>query len=51
MSTMQAMLIDGYGKQPLRQAEVPVPDIGAQEVLVEIHAASVNPIDFKIRDG
>ncbi|MCM3768991.1 NADP-dependent oxidoreductase [Priestia aryabhattai] len=27
------------------------PEIGEYEVLAEIHAASINPVDFKIRDG
>jgi alcohol dehydrogenase len=31
--------------------EVPTPEINEYEVLTEIHAASINPIDFKIRDG
>ncbi|TXK74530.1 NADP-dependent oxidoreductase [Paenibacillus sp. N3.4] len=49
---MKAMVIDRYGKKmPLRLAELPVPEVGEQDVLVEIHAASLNPIDFKIRDG
>ncbi|MBD8074427.1 NADP-dependent oxidoreductase [Bacillus thuringiensis] len=48
---MKAMIIDRYGKVPMRMAEVPTPEINGYEVLVEIHAASINPIDFKIRDG
>ncbi|MGN7402396.1 NADP-dependent oxidoreductase [Cytobacillus praedii] len=48
---MKAMVIDKYGKVPLRLAEIPTPEIGENEVLAEIHAASVNPVDFKIRDG
>ncbi|MED3572780.1 NADP-dependent oxidoreductase [Cytobacillus praedii] len=48
---MKAMVIDRYGKVPLRLAEIPTPEIGENEVLAEIHAASVNPVDFKIRDG
>lgn len=52
MTTMKAMLIERYGKQqPLRLADVPVPAVGEHEILAEIHAASVNPVDFKIRDG
>ena len=31
--------------------EMPVPRIGAREVLVEVRATSVNPIDWKIRRG
>lgn len=45
------MVIDGYGKAPMRLAEISLPEIGEYEVLAEIHAASINPIDFKIRDG
>ncbi|MEA0562700.1 NADP-dependent oxidoreductase [Lysinibacillus irui] len=48
---MKAMLIDRYGKAPMRLAEMPTPEINEYEVLAEIHAASINPIDFKIRDG
>lgn len=47
---MKAMIIDKYGKVPMRMAEVPTPEINEYEVLAEIHAASINPIDFKIRD-
>ncbi len=45
------MVIDRYGNVPMRLAEMPTPEIGEYEVLAEIHAASINPIDFKIRDG
>ncbi|ALQ69081.1 NADP-dependent oxidoreductase [Bacillus thuringiensis] len=48
---MKAMIIDKYGEVPMRMAEVPTPEINEYEVLAEIHAASINPIDFKIRDG
>ncbi|WP_042349881.1 NADP-dependent oxidoreductase [Bacillus massiliigorillae] len=48
---MQAMVIDKYGKFPMRLAEVPIPEIEEHEVLAEIHAASINPVDYKIRDG
>ncbi|MES5893280.1 zinc-binding dehydrogenase [Bacillus cereus group sp. RP43] len=48
---MKAMIIDKYGKVPMRMAAVPTPEINEYEVLAEIHAASINPIDFKIRDG
>lgn len=48
---MRAMVIDRYGKVPMRLAEMPTPEVGEYEVLAEIHAASINPVDFKIRDG
>ncbi|WP_040203359.1 NADP-dependent oxidoreductase [Neobacillus jeddahensis] len=48
---MKAMVIDQYGKVPIRLAEMPTPEMGEYEVLAEIHAASINPVDFKIRDG
>ena len=49
---MKAMVIDRYGKNvPLRQAEAAIPKVGEKDILVEIFAASINPIDFKIRDG
>jgi alcohol dehydrogenase len=48
---MKAMVIDRYGEAPMRLAEMPTPVLGEYEVLAEIHAASINPVDFKIRDG
>ncbi|MFI9747564.1 NADP-dependent oxidoreductase [Streptomyces sp. NPDC052494] len=49
---MKAYLIEKYGDQSaVRAAELPDPKPGADDVLVKIHAASVNPLDFKIRDG
>jgi NADPH:quinone reductase and related Zn-dependent oxidoreductases len=49
---MKAIVIKKYGKNvPLMMTEQPMPDIGEHDVLVEIHAASLNPIDFKIKEG
>jgi len=49
---MKAFLVDRYGKSGnTRIGEAPVPAVGEQDVLVQVHAASVNPVDFKIRDG
>lgn len=48
---MKAFIIDRYGRDTVRLAEMPKPQPGAGDVLVQIHAASVNPVDFKIRDG
>jgi len=49
---MKAFVVDRYGKNAgLRLAEVPVPGLRPNDVLVEVHAAGVNPLDSKIRDG
>lgn len=48
---MKAMGISRYHQDELETFTMPVPDIEDDEVLVEVRAASVNPVDFKIRDG
>lgn len=49
---MKAFIVDRYNKTgALRLGEVPEPDLGEDDVLVEIHAASVNLLDSKIRNG
>ena len=48
---MKAMGILRYHQDELETFTVPVPAISDDEVLVQVHAASVNPVDFKIRDG
>lgn len=48
---MQAMVIHKYGKHPVQQETMPVPSMNPYEVRVKIKAASINPIDYKIRDG
>jgi NADPH:quinone reductase-like Zn-dependent oxidoreductase len=49
---MKAFVVERYGDSDgTRIAEVPEPTPGAGEVLVRIHAASLNPIDFKTREG
>ncbi|MES2719303.1 MAG: NADP-dependent oxidoreductase [Pseudomonadota bacterium] len=49
---MKAFVIHRYGKSvALQAAEMPEPTLAEQDVLVRIHAASVNPLDAKIRDG
>jgi NADPH:quinone reductase-like Zn-dependent oxidoreductase len=48
---MRAFLIDRYGKQPGHIAEVPEPEPGINDVLVKVHASSVNLLDSKIRKG
>jgi len=47
-----AAFIDGYGRdQILKVRDFPPPKPGLSDILVKVHAASVNPIDFKLRDG
>lgn len=49
---MKAFVVDKYQKKgALRLAELPEPAMGADDVIVEIHAAGVNLLDSKIRDG
>lgn len=49
---MKAFIVDKYRKGgALRFAERPEPALGDEDVLVDIHAAGLNPLDSKIRDG
>ena len=49
---MKAFVLERYGKNHvLRSAEMPTPELRDDEVLVEVHAAGVNQLDSKIRDG
>ncbi|MFJ2447619.1 NADP-dependent oxidoreductase [Pseudomonas sp. NPDC087626] len=48
---MKAFLIDRYGKHTGRIGEAPAPTVGAEDVLIEVHASSVNVLDSKIRKG
>lgn len=49
---MKAVRIHQFGgPEVLRMDELPRPQAGPGEVLVEVMAASVNPVDYKIRRG
>ena len=49
---MKAFILDRYGKAvTLRQAEMPEPEVRDTDVLVQVHAASINVLDSKIRNG
>ena len=50
-TSMKAFLIDRYGKQPGRLGEASAPEVGAHDVLIEVHASSVNMLDLKISKG
>lgn len=49
---MRAVVIDDYGNAgQLHEADVPMPTPGPHQLLIEVHAASVNAVDAKIRAG
>ena len=49
---MKAIRIHGFGgPEVLEMDDVPIPQPGEDELLVRIRAASVNPVDYKIRRG
>jgi NADPH:quinone reductase len=49
-ASMQAVAVRAFGATP-ELLEVPVPEPATGEVQVRIHAAGVNPFDWKIADG
>ena len=52
MKTMKVVCIYSFGgPEVLRYEDAPKPHPGAGEVLVRIHAAAINPVDWKIRAG
>ena len=49
---MKAFIVDRYKKKgALRFGDMPEPALRDDDVLVEIHAAGLNPVDSKVRDG
>jgi len=49
---MKAFLIDRYGKQETgRIGDMPEPDLRDDDVLIQVRAASINPLDSKIKSG
>src|SRR5213596_3733189 len=49
---MKAFVVERYGKNDsIRFVEMPEPELRDADVLVRVHAAGVNVLDSKIRDG
>ena len=49
---MKAVRINNYGgPEVLNYEDAPRPQPGEGEVLIRVHATSVNPIDWKVREG
>jgi NADPH:quinone reductase-like Zn-dependent oxidoreductase len=52
VATMRALRIHAFGgPERLRIEDIAVPVAGADELLVRVKAASLNPVDFKTREG
>ena len=52
MTTMEVVRIDTFGSREVmkfRKVSIPVP--GPNEILLKVKAASINPVDWKIREG
>ncbi|MEK1928386.1 MAG: NADP-dependent oxidoreductase [Pararhizobium sp.] len=49
---MKAYVVEKYKKNgTLRLTELPDPQVQKADVLVRVHATSINPLDSKVRDG
>jgi NADPH:quinone reductase-like Zn-dependent oxidoreductase len=48
---MKAYVVERYGKDGVRAADVPEPQVGARDVLVRVSAVSINPLDKMVRNG
>ncbi|MQS52798.1 NADP-dependent oxidoreductase [Companilactobacillus mishanensis] len=49
---MKAVVINEYGdRSKLQMTNIAIPETADDEVLVEVKATSVNPIDWKLREG
>ena len=48
---MKAFVVEKYGKDGPRAADVPEPIVGRRDVLVRVSAASINPLDSMTRNG
>jgi alcohol dehydrogenase len=48
---MKAFTVERFGDAAVQPGEMPDPRVGEDDVLVQVQAASVNPLDLKTRDG
>ena len=49
---MRAIAIDAYGgSERLQLMDLPIPQIGSDDVLIRVRAAGVNPADISFREG
>ena len=48
---MKAFVVTHYGPDGLEAAELPAPTVGPRDVLVDVRAASINPLDKMVRNG
>src|SRR5436305_3145781 len=48
---MKAFVVEHYGQDGLRAADVAEPEVGDGDVLVKVSAASINPLDKMVRNG
>ncbi|MCR1783773.1 NADP-dependent oxidoreductase [Nocardioides carbamazepini] len=48
---MRAFVVRQYGPDGLQLADVPTPVPGPRDVLVDVRAASINPLDKMVRNG
>jgi NADPH:quinone reductase-like Zn-dependent oxidoreductase len=52
MAMMKAVRVHEYGgPEVLRYEDAPLPEVGTDDVLIRVHAASVNPVDWAMREG
>lgn len=53
LPAMKAMLMTGFGPAAaaFQLGDIPKPELAPGKVLVKVSAASVNPVDYKIRSG
>jgi NADPH2:quinone reductase len=50
--SMRAMVINAFGKPDVfKQKELDIPKPSLNDLLVRVHATSVNPVDYQTRRG